>query len=71
MMQNDDHTKKKSSVVGHDRLTVTLAPGQRRTLNQFAKKNSTTLAFVVRLALNHFIKEHGGRQGQFDFRDFS
>ena len=42
-----------------DRLTVTLAPGQREALEVIAERNNTALAFVVRYALRRFIEDHG------------
>lgn len=42
-----------------DRVTVTLAPGQRKVLEIIAKRNYATLAFVVRYALNTFIQNPG------------
>jgi hypothetical protein len=52
---------KKSEARDSDRITVTLAPGQRATLSRIAERNETTLAFVVRYALKQFIQEceHG------------
>ena len=41
-----------------DRLTVTLAPGQRGLLEEIALRNHTTLAWVVRLALLQFAENH-------------
>lgn len=41
-----------------DRLTVSLAPGQREMLEEIAKQNDTTLAYVVRYALKKFAEEH-------------
>lgn len=45
-----------------DRLTVTLGNGQRRALEIIAERNHTKLAFIVRYALDHIIKEHGHMQ---------
>ena len=46
----------KLRAVSDDRLTVTLATGQRRALEVIARHNNTTLAFVVRYALAEFVK---------------
>lgn len=45
-----------------DRLTVSLAPGQRAALESVADKNSVKLAFVVRRALAEFIETHRDKQ---------
>jgi len=42
-----------------DRLTITLGNGQRRALEIIAERNHTNLAFIIRYALDHIIKEHG------------
>lgn len=42
------------------RLTITLGAGQRAMLEAIARRNETTLAFVVRYALKRFAEEHGG-----------
>jgi hypothetical protein len=39
-----------------DRLTITLGPGQREMLEAIAQRNRTTLAFVVRYALDRFVE---------------
>lgn len=51
-----------------DRLTITLAPGQREALHELAKANHTTLAYVVRYALAQFLEEHSGPQMRLDLR---
>ena len=43
--------KKKLRYRKHRRLTVTLANGQREELEDIAKRNNATLAFVVRYAV--------------------
>ena len=45
-----------------DRLTVSLAPGQREALEAIADHNSAPLAFVVRYALKEFIEGRGGQR---------
>lgn len=45
-----------------DRLTVSLAQGQRHILEEIAKYNDTTLAHVVRHALSRFIEENRDKQ---------
>lgn len=49
-----------------ERLTITLGLGQRETLEAVAQRNNTTLAYVVRFALDQFIEEHG--QGRLPLR---
>ena len=41
-----------------DRLTVTLAPGQRETLETIARENQASLAFITRQVLAKFIKDN-------------
>ncbi len=41
------------------RLTITLGLGQREVLEEIARRNGTTLAFVVRYAISRFIEERG------------
>lgn len=50
-----------------DRVTVTLAQGQRDVLERIAAKNGTTLAFVVRYALKQFIQESEHGQLRLEF----
>jgi precorrin-4 methylase len=45
------------TVPDSDRLTVTLASGQRQVLKSIAKANDTTLAFVVRHAIRKLVEE--------------
>ena len=52
-----------------DRLTITLAPGQRESLEAFAERNHATLAFVARFALARFIEENAQRQLRLDLKD--
>lgn len=58
---------KKRQAPESDRVTVTLAPGQRAVLEQIAERNETTLAFVVRYALKQFIQESESRQLKLEF----
>jgi hypothetical protein len=44
------------------RLTITLGKGQREALMVLATHNHTTLAFIVRYALDRFIEEHRQKQ---------
>ena len=47
---------RRSDGAGHDdRLTISLAPGQRAALERIAQRNDAPLAFVVRYALARFI----------------
>jgi hypothetical protein len=50
-----------------DRITVTLANGQRKILERIASENGTTLAFVVRYALKQFIKRSETGQLKLEF----
>ena len=50
-----------------DRVTVTLAQGQRAVLERIAEQNGTTLAFVVRYALKQFIQKSESGQLKLDF----
>ena len=50
-----------------DRLTVSLAPGQREALAAIARHNNTTLAFVVRYAIGRFIEENRDQQLRLEF----
>jgi hypothetical protein len=59
--------KKANRTVSEDRLTVSLAPGQREALESVAVENSVKLAFVVRRALTEFIENHRDRQLPFTF----
>jgi hypothetical protein len=58
---------KKRQAPESDRVTVTLAPGQRAVLERIAKQNETTLAFVVRYALKQFIQESESGQLKLEF----
>jgi predicted DNA-binding protein len=58
---------KKQTLSDSERVTVTLAPGQREILNRIAERNGTTLAFVVRYALRQFIKEAERGQLKLEF----
>jgi len=44
------------------RLTITLGEGQREALMAIADRNHTTLAFIVRYALERFIEEQRQKQ---------
>jgi hypothetical protein len=50
-----------------DRVTVTLAQGQRAVLARIAERNGTTLAFVVRYAVKQFIQESERDQLKLEF----
>ena len=55
-----------TSVEKLPRLTITLGQGQREALQAIADRNHTTLAFVVRYALDRFIEEHRQKQLRLD-----
>lgn len=46
----------------NERLTISLGDGQRKELETIAHMNHSSLAFVIRHALNHFIAEHKDKQ---------
>ena len=45
-----------------ERLTISLGDGQRKELETIAKTNHTSLAFVIRHALNYFVAQHKDKQ---------
>lgn len=49
-----------------ERLTVTLAPGQRALLEEIAQRNQTTLAWVVRFALTKFARQYCSDEEQLE-----
>lgn len=55
-------SKEKSQKAIVDRITISLAPGQREILEEIAEKNSATISFVVRYALNEFLDKYKGKQ---------
>lgn len=59
MMINGASTERNSIHCGcfmkQDRLTITLGKGQRKALKGIAVKRRTSLATVIRWALDHFI----------------
>ena len=61
--------RKAHRTVSEDRLTVSLAPGQREALEAVAEQNSVKLAFVVRRALTEFIENHRDKQLRLAFPD--
>ena len=60
--------KEKPKVSAPDRITISLAPGQREALEEIAERNSATMSFVVRYALNEFLYKHEGKQLPLNFR---
>ena len=60
--------KEKPKVASPDRITISLAPGQREALEEIAERNSATMSFVVRYALNKFLKKHESKQLPLNFR---
>lgn len=57
---------KNTSVEKPYRLTITLGQGQREALQAIADRNHTTLAFLIRYALDRFIEEHRQKQFRLD-----
>ena len=68
MVKRAAKRRKKQSVAG-DRLTVTLAPGQREFLEALARRNNIPLALAVRYVITKFIEEHKDPQLRLDFSD--
>jgi hypothetical protein len=58
---------KKRAVPDPNRITVTLASGQREVLERIAKQNETKLAFVVRYAIKQLIRNSEGGQLRLEF----
>lgn len=56
----------KASVEKLPRLTITLGQGQREVLQAIAARNHTTLAFLIRYALDRFIEEHRQKRLRLD-----
>jgi hypothetical protein len=52
----------KRKKLGSARLTISLGKEQREELEAIAQRNLSSLAFVIRHALNHFILEHKDKQ---------
>jgi hypothetical protein len=52
---------KRRRQVGH-RLTISLGKGQRALLEDIAEKNHTSLAFILRYALERFTAENRDKQ---------
>ena len=52
----------KRKKLGSARLTISLGETQRQELETIAQTNQSSLAFVIRRALNHFILEHKDKQ---------
>jgi hypothetical protein len=52
---------------GIDRITVTLAKGQREILERIAKRNGTTLAFAVRYAVKQLVQSSDSGQLKLEF----
>lgn len=57
---------KKASQEKLPRLTITLGQGQREFLETIAERNYTTLAFIVRYALERFIEEQRQKEMRLD-----
>jgi len=53
---------KNTSIGKLPRLTITLGEGQREALMTIVERNHTTLAFIVRYALDRFIEEQRQKQ---------
>lgn len=55
-------TKTGKKKKAQDRLTITLGPGQRETLEGLAEHNNVKLALLVRCALDEFLGKYKDRQ---------
>ena len=53
-MESKDKPKKAPA----DRITISLAPGQRDFLEEIAQSNNAPISFVVRYALNEFFDKY-------------
>lgn len=49
------------------RVTVSLSPAQKEHLKEIANRNNTTVAFVVRYALNRFLTREDSGQLRLEF----
>lgn len=58
----------KSKATSSDRISISLAHGQREALEDIAARNSATISFVVRYALNEFLEKYEGKQLSLIFR---
>jgi hypothetical protein len=54
--------RRKRKTSNQERLTISLGEGQRAELETIARTNHTSLAFVIRYALDHFIAQHKDKQ---------
>lgn len=61
-------TNDKFKATSPDRITISLAHGQREALEEIAARNSATISFVVRYALNELLEKHEGKQLPLMFR---
>ena len=55
-------SKHKSKKTPADRITISLAPGQREFLEEIAQSNNAPISFVVRYALSEFFDKYKGKQ---------
>lgn len=67
MMKNEEDKKNSRKSGSRPRLTVTLLPDQRRVLQEIADRNHTSLAHVVRYALDEFVNEARDKQLKLTF----
>ena len=61
-------TNEKYKATPSNRITISLAHGQREALEETAARNNATISFVVRYALNEFLEKHEGKQLPLSFR---
>jgi len=59
--------KHKQRRVSDERLTVSLAPGQRQTLDGIAEQNGVALSYVVRRAITEFLAKSNDGQMSLPF----
>jgi len=57
----------KRKKLANARLTISLGKTQRQELEAIAQTNHSSLAFVIRHALNHFIVENKDKQLRLNF----
>ena len=58
---------KADSRAAKDRITVTLGPGQHEALQAIGESLNTSLAFVVRFAVQEFLDRHQEQQVELPF----
>jgi len=60
----------KPKKVFSDRITISLALGQREALEKIAEQNGAAISYVVRYAINEFLEKLEGKQLPLTFKRF-